>query len=301
MTTIMFNYIDLLHARTRALVEMAREEDLGERGDITSQLIGDRSGDVQFALVARQAGVLAGRLITPDILEMYDRRVELTWCPDYSDGSRFEAGDRLAVIAGPMAAILSAERVLLNFLQRLCAVASATRTYVDAVAGTGAKICDTRKTTPGWRILEKYAVTCGGGRNHRMGLHDAVLIKDNHLAGVGPERLAGTLFSMLNDAAALEPPPNFIEVEADTLDQVEQIFNVVGVDYVLLDNFSTADLAKAVALRDSLGLKGKVQLEASGGITLQTIHAVAESGVERISVGAITHSVPAIDLSLEAI
>lgn len=300
MGGIVFNEIDQLRERVRELAELARAEDLGTRGDITSQLLEDQTGDGRFALVARESGILAGRLIAADVLELYDRRIELTWSAGIVDGIRFERGARLAEIAGPATAILSAERVLLNFLQRLCGVATATRQYVDAVDGTKAKICDTRKTIPGWRVLEKYAVSCGGGRNHRMGLHDAILIKDNHLAGVELNRLAAVVFEMLNEALRLDPPATFVEVEADTIEQVEQIFAVVGVDYVLLDNFSLEDVKRAIECRDSLGLKGKVELEASGGITLETVGQVAKTGVDRISVGAITHSVSAIDLALEA-
>jgi nicotinate-nucleotide pyrophosphorylase (carboxylating) len=170
---------------------------------------------------------------------------------------------------------------------------------VDAVAGTEVKICDTRKTVPGWRILDKYAVRCGGGRNHRVGLYDAVLVKDNHLADVPGDRLAAAVSHLLDGAARLDPPPTFIEIEADTLEQVEQLFKLPGIDVILLDNFTTAQLRKAVRLRKSLGLVGKVRLEASGGVTLDQVRVLAETGVDRISVGAITHSAPAIDLSLE--
>ena len=200
-----------------------------------------------------------------------------------------------------MGPILSAERVLLNFLQRLCGIATLTGSFVDAAAGTDAAIYDTRKTAPGWRVLEKYAVRCGGGRNHRRGLFDAVLIKDNHLAGVDPDRLAGTVFEMLNRLSTSDAKPAFVEVEADSPDQVEALLTVVGIDVVLLDNFSVENLREAVATRDRLGLGGKVALEASGGVTLETVTAVAETGVDRISIGALTHSPRAIDLSLERV
>jgi len=291
----------LLRARVRVLAELARAEDLGTRGDITSQLLLPPAGEGPHRLVARQAGVLAGVRIAADVLEAYDRRIELAWVEGMEDGVRFEAGAELARILGPRLAILAAERVLLNFLQRLCGIATQTRTYMGAVEGTAARIYDTRKTTPGWRLLEKYAVRCGGGRNHRRGLDDAILVKDNHLAGVPTERLAAVIFDMLNQAATLTPPPAFVEVEADSLEQAEALFRVVGVDLVLLDNFSPADLRRAVELRDSLGLKGKVALEASGGVNLETVRTIAETGVDRISIGAITHSAPAVDLALEAV
>jgi len=295
-----FSDMDLLRTRVRELAEMARAEDLGDAGDISSRLLGEDVGPGEYRLVSRRAGVLAGCAVAGDILTTYDRWIELTWTQGVWDGSRFKIGAELARVRGPNGPILAAERVLLNFLQRLCGVATATRAYVDAVAGTPAKILDTRKTIPGWRVLDKYAVCCGGGRNHRMGLHDAVLIKDNHLAGIERERLAGVVFEMLNQAASLDPPPKFVEVEADTVEQAAEVFKVVGVDFVLLDNFKPADLRKVVKLRDSLGLKGKVRLEASGGITLDNVRTIAETGVERISVGAITHSAPAIDLALES-
>ncbi len=290
--------IDALRARTRQLAELARDEDLGA-GDITSALIGTNN-PAEFTLVARTRGVLAGRMIANDIIAVYSDSIDLRWTDAGGDGALVDAhSGLLALLRGPCQAVLEAERVLLNFLQCLSGIATATRAYVDAVAGTGAEIYDTRKTTPAWRVLEKYAVRCGGGRNHRMGLHDAILIKDNHLAGISTERLAGRVFDMLNAAAALEPQPAFVEVEADTIDQVRELFKVTGINVILLDNFSTDCLRRAVAERDSLNLRGKVALEASGGITLDTVRSVAATGVDRISVGAITHSAPALDLALE--
>ncbi|MFH0979975.1 MAG: carboxylating nicotinate-nucleotide diphosphorylase [Planctomycetota bacterium] len=225
--------------------------------------------------------------------------VEPAFQPVALDGTYFERTPvRLAILIGPNRSVLATERVLLNFLQRLCGVATLTRRYVDAVVGTTAKIYDTRKTTPGWRLLEKYAVRCGGGHNHRMGLYDAVLLKDNHLAGIPVERLSYAVFDMLNRAADLSPVPKFVEVEADSLEQLEELFKVVGIHIILLDNFGLDDLRRAVARRDALGLKGRVELEASGGITLANAAEVARTGVDRISVGALTHSATAVDLSL---
>jgi nicotinate-nucleotide pyrophosphorylase (carboxylating) len=292
---------DALLARLRELTELARSEDLGQRGDVTGQLLPAGAHDAEYRLAARQAGVLSGALVAGEVLQAYDRRIELSWTGPCEDGMRFEPGADLACIRGPNSSILAAERVLLNFLQRLCGIATATRAYVDAVAGTSARVYDTRKTTPGWRVLDKYAVRCGGGRNHRMGLYDAILIKDNHLADVPAERLATAVFEMLGQTASLNPPPTFVEVEVDTVEQAEQIFKVVGVDLVLLDNFSNKDLRRTVRLRNALGLKGKIELEASGGVSLETVRAIAETGVERISVGAVTHSVTAVDLSLERV
>jgi nicotinate-nucleotide pyrophosphorylase (carboxylating) len=292
--------LNALRERTRHLARLARDEDLG-RGDITSALVADE-GAGRFRVLFKQQGVFAGREIARTVLDVYDTDMTLHWLDAGGDGKLIDDPPvPIAEIAGPVATVLSAERVLLNFLQRLCGVATHTRSYVDAVAGARAVILDTRKTTPGWRLLEKYAVRCGGGRNHRMGLYDAILIKDNHLAPYRADQTAGALFAMLNKAAALEPPPKFVEVEADTLEQVEQIFSVVGVDVVLLDNFSLKDLRAAVELRDGLNLRGKVRLEASGGVTLETVGEVARTGVDYISVGAITHSATAVDLSLERI
>ncbi len=304
------------------LIELAKDEDLGA-GDLSTGLMADPDAPASFRLIAKQPGVFAGREIAPAILRAYDAATQINWTHWGCDGRAIRVvpvttgaagGDiqlaaqvigsvpaELATIRGPLGAILSAERVLLNFLQRLCGVATLTKTFVDAVAGTGAAIFDTRKTTPGWRKLEKYAVRCGGGCNHREGLFDAVLLKDNHLAGVETPQLAAIVFEMLNRRDAAGAKPTFVEVEADTLAQVEELLKVVGLDAILLDNFSLDDLRKAVALRDDLGLRGKVSLEASGGITLQNVRAVAETGVERISVGAITHSATALDLSMERI
>jgi nicotinate-nucleotide pyrophosphorylase (carboxylating) len=287
-------------AAARTLARLARDEDLGT-GDLTSLLL-EEEKQTRFDLWLKQPAVFAGQAVVGEILKVYDESIRIEWAAPAGatpDGVRFDRVPvRLATLTGPNRSVLAAERVLLNFLQRLCGIATLTRRYVDAVAGAGAKVYDTRKTIPGWRLLEKYAVRCGGGHNHRMGLYDAVLIKDNHLAGIPLERLSYTVFEMLNRAAALKPAPQFVEVEADTFEQVEQLLKVIGVNIILLDNFNLADLRRAVEHRDALGLKGRVALEASGGITLENIRAVAETGVDRISVGALTHSAAAVDLSL---
>ena len=283
------------------LIERAKEEDLGS-GDITSQLL-PASGRCECHLLARQAGVFAGKQIAEAVLHAYDSSLVIDWADGVDDGAEIaEPVPRiLATTSGPKQAMLSAERVLLNFLQRLSGIATRTRAYVDAVAGTNAKIYDTRKTTPGWRALEKYAVRCGGGYNHRMGLYDAILIKDNHLAGVPVEKLAMTLFELLNNAGSLAPPPKFVEVEVDTLAQLEEVFKVIGIHVVLLDNFDADQLRRAVALRNKLGLQGKVELEASGGITMSNAVTTAQTGIDRISIGALTHSVSSLDLAIEMI
>ncbi|MGB2984952.1 MAG: carboxylating nicotinate-nucleotide diphosphorylase [Phycisphaerae bacterium] len=283
------------------LIELAKCEDFGT-GDLSTDLIADPNVQAAFRLVAKQPGVFAGCEVALAVLRAYDESIRIDWTDLGHDGARMDTVPaELATIRGPLGVILSAERVLLNFLQRLSGIATLTRAYVDATAGTGAAIYDTRKTTPGWRKLEKYAVRCGDGCNHRQGLFDAVLIKDNHLAGVETQRLAGTVAQMLARLEAGGAKPAFVEVEADTLDQVDELLEVVGVDAILLDNFSLDDLREATANRDGCGLRGKVILEASGGITLDTVGAVAGTGVDRISVGAITHSATAIDLSLERV
>lgn len=286
------------HEDVAKLIALARHEDLGT-GDVTTGLLDDPNVRVTFRLVAKEPGVFAGREIAPAVVAAFDEAIELEWTDAGCDRATIDpVPAELAVIKGPLGPILSSERVMLNFLQRLCGVATLTREYVDAVAGTGAEIFDTRKTTPGWRKLEKYAVRCGGGRNHREGLFDAVLIKDNHLTGVPTPRLAQAVFEMLNRLDTSKAKPDFIEVEADSLAAAEELLKVVGIDSILLDNFTIDDLCRAVALRDERGLRGKVALEASGGITLATVRAVAETGVERISVGAITHSAVTLDLSM---
>ncbi len=295
--------LDMQAVRQQAarLAKMARDEDLGSRGDITSALIADME-PASFHLLGKACGVFAGREVAADVLSVFESRIRLHWMEPGQDGNRVvEPPTHLATLTGPLRAILSAERTLLNFLQRLSGVATATRRFVDAVAGTRAVVLDTRKTIPGWRCLDKYAVRCGGGRNHRLGLHDAVLLKDNHLVGIPVDRLAQEVDGMLLRLRELCPPPAFIEVEADRLEQVEVLLHVRGIDVILLDNLTPNELRRAVDLRNRHDLADTVQFEVSGGVTLETVRAVAETGVERISVGAITHSAAALDLSLERV
>jgi len=279
------------------LIDRAVAEDLGA-GDITSRIAADHSNGI-FHLVTRQAGLLCGTRIVEAVLNRYDEAIEIEWAPAVRDGRPLLVKQPLATLKGPSDEILSAERVMLNFLQRLCGVATLTHRFVEAVVGTAAKIYDTRKTTPGWRALEKYAVRCGGGHNHRMGLYDAILIKDNPLAGVPPDQLPRRLFDMLNAASQFERKPAFVEVEVDDLDQLDALFKVVGIDVILLDNFTLDRMRRAVEMRDALGLAGKIALEASGRVNLDTVRQVAQTGVDRIAVGALTHSPKAIDLALD--
>ncbi|MDM8007851.1 MAG: carboxylating nicotinate-nucleotide diphosphorylase [Phycisphaerae bacterium] len=276
------------------------EDSLAEDGvdrDITSLTTVDDAARGTARLVARQGGVFAGAVIFDLLREAYSHKLTVT--VNVQDGADMRMGDEIAVLAGPMQLLLGIERTLLNFLQRLCGVATLTRKYVDAVEGTQARIYDTRKTIPGWRQLDKYAVRCGGGRNHRMGLHDAILVKDNHLAGVSMDSLAVALFDMVREAAALTPPPAFIEVEVDTIEQLEEVFKVSGVDVILLDNFTLDQMRQAVKRRDELGLAGRVQFEASGGVDLSSVRGIAETGVERIAIGAVTHSAVALDVAMD--
>lgn len=285
----------------RCLIELARAEDLGA-GDISSSLLPDVDTDAAFDLLARVPGTLSGCEIAATILREYNADLNIEWPADMLDGASWSTSPMpLARLSGPLGAALAAERVLLNFLQRLCGVATLTRRYVDAVAGTSSKILDTRKTIPGWRKLDKYAVRCGGGFNHREGLFDAVLIKDNHLQGVEPRRLASFVFNLLNQLGESGAKPGFVEIEVDRPEQIEPLLSVVGVDIILLDNFTPDAVHAAVQLRDDAGLSGKVLLEASGGITLANVRRMAESGVDRISIGALTHSAVALDLGLDRV
>jgi nicotinate-nucleotide pyrophosphorylase (carboxylating) len=203
----------------------------------------------------------------------------------------------LGRIRGPMRSLLAAERVILNFLQHLSGVATQTQRFVRRIEGTGARIYDTRKTTPGLRLLEKYAVACGGGTNHRIGLFDAVLVKDNHIAGVAPKDLPAFLAPMTRTSRA-ESPKRIIEIEVESLEQFREILKV-DCDVILLDNMDCPKMTLAVEMRDRAGKKGVVELEASGGVTLETVRSIALTGVERISVGAITHSASALDIAMD--
>ncbi|MFQ5501995.1 MAG: carboxylating nicotinate-nucleotide diphosphorylase [Phycisphaerae bacterium] len=290
------------HDRLRTLLRLAREEDWGDSGDLTSLLLPETSLNAteRWELCARETGRFCGAKILPTLLESLAPEVGIGWMKPDADRLPVEAGETLVRLEGLVCQMLSAERTLLNFLQHLSGVATLTSRYVSAVAGTHAKIFDTRKTTPGLRDLERYAVRCGGGHNHRTGLYDAVLIKDNHLAGVPVNRLAHRLMEMLNRLNRLPSEPAFVEVECDTLEQFAELLKVVGIDVILLDNFKPEALKEAVAMRESAGLRGKVEMEASGRAKLESVRTIAQTGVDRIAVGAITHSAPILDLGLDA-
>jgi len=287
----------------RQLVRLAVREDLDRGFDWTTLALVAEGTRGRADVVAREAGVVAGLRAVPVIFDEMD--VNIQWRPLCEDGDAIDETTVLAGIEGVARDLLTCERLLLNLLGRLSGVATLTRNYVEAVAGTGAKIYDTRKTTPGWRRLEKYAVHCGGGANHRTGLFDAVLVKDNHLA-VGSQadqpmspreavqRAQRFVAEMLPEGNARDSV--IIEVEVDTLEQLADVLPAEP-DIILLDNMPRDVLRQAVALRDERA--PEVQLEASGGINLSTVRAVAECGVERISVGALTHSAVSLDVALD--
>jgi nicotinate-nucleotide pyrophosphorylase (carboxylating) len=273
-----------------SVVRAALAEDLGRAGDITSAACIDAGASFSATFAARKAGVLAGLACARLAIRALDPTANFE--ATAADGARLAAGTAIVRVRANARALLSAERVALNLLGRLSGVATLTRAYVDAVAGIGAAIIDTRKTTPGLRALEKYAVRCGGGVNHRFGLDDAILIKDNHVAACGGVGAA------IRRARAAAGHLVKIEAEVDGLAQLDEAL-AEAPDVIMLDNFSLADLAAAVArARGRAG--GRVVLEASGGVSLESVRAIAETGVDVISVGALTHSAPALDIGLDA-
>lgn len=278
----------------RRLVEMALAEDLGSVGDLTSRALIPPAMQGTVNVVARADGILAGLPVARLVYEQLDPSV--TWSARLSDGTRVTRGAIAATAAGPLQSLLSGERTALNFLMRLSGVATLTRKFVDAAAGNRAVILDTRKTLPGWRGLDKYAVRAGGGSNHRMGLFDGCLIKDNHLAAWRSQQSHPSIAAAVEAARKNIPASIPIEVEVDTLEQLQDAL-VAKPEIVLLDNMDLATLRASVQLRDRV--TPNVRLEASGGVNLETVAAIAATGVDRISVGAITHSAPALDLAFD--
>lgn len=285
-------------SRLATLLRLALDEDLGEVGDVTTSALVPPDARARAAIVARAEGVVAGLPVVRAVLEMSDAMAALGAEFVARDGDRCRRGDVLVRFDGPLALLLPLERTMLNALGRLCGIASLTRRFVDEVAGTKARVCCTRKTLPGWRDLEKYAVRCGGGTLHRIGLYDAMLVKDNHLGAVPPGEL-GSALAAAAKAARRRHELRFVEVEVDSLEQLRVVLAIEPglVDIVLLDNFDLAMLRAAVAMRDACG--ARVELEASGGVKLETVRAIAETGVERISSGAITHSAIALDVAID--
>ncbi|PHQ80239.1 MAG: nicotinate-nucleotide diphosphorylase (carboxylating) [Phycisphaera sp.] len=279
----------------RRLLEIARDEDIGHaRLDLTATVTGSDSGTTTARIILGQDAVIAGLAAIPEVLDVFGTSIELR--PNLGDGQRGEAGSVVAELAGPLDQIVTVERTILNLLGRLSGIATLTAEYV-ARAGEGVCVLDTRKTTPGMRVLEKYAVRCGGGVSHRLGLHDAVLIKDNHIAHIPDEKLAAWITKAASKAR--EHECKFFEVEVDTLEQFENLLRVERglIDYVLLDNMNSKEMRQAVAMRDFA--KSGIKLEASGGVRLETIAGIAASGVDRISVGAITHQAVTADVRLD--
>jgi nicotinate-nucleotide pyrophosphorylase (carboxylating) len=272
----------------KRLVERALEEDLG-RGDVTSDVLVPSDVRASAMLRSRAAGVVAGRDLLARVFTTVDSQVDCVAL--IRDGDAVVSGQELVVISGPARSLLRAERVALNFLQRLSGIATLTSRYVEAARGTRARIVDTRKTTPGLRALEKYAVRAGGGFNHRRDLSDAMMIKDNHLAVIGARGLS--LIDAVKQARESLPHTLKIEIEVDRLDQIPEAV-AAGADIILLDNMSIADLRTAVGMID-----GRALIEASGGVNLSTVSEIAATGVDIISVGALTHSAPALDIGLD--
>ncbi|MGD0017525.1 MAG: carboxylating nicotinate-nucleotide diphosphorylase [Verrucomicrobiia bacterium] len=272
----------------QAIVRAALAEDVGA-GDITTEAAIPSDARAEAAIVAKEPCVVAGLALVEAVFHELNSKVQIKLL--VNEGDIVAKGTRVCSLAGSARAILTGERTALNFLQRLSGIATLTREFVEAVAGTKAKILDTRKTTPTLRLLEKYAVAAGGGTNHRMGLFDAIMIKDNHrviLARLGPKALGRVV------AVARKNHPEVpIIIEADTLEQVEEAI-VAGADHILLDNMTSDELREAVKL-----VAGRAKTEASGGVRLANVRAIAETGVDYISVGALTHSAPAVDFSLE--
>ena len=273
----------------------ALEEDTRRPGDVTSDSIIEPSQTARAVIIARNGGVLAGMEAARRLFQTHFHGELMAVC---SDGAAITSRATIARVEGHLRQILKLERVTLNLLGRLCGIATLTRQYVDAVSGTKAVICDTRKTTPGMRNLEKYAVRCGGGTLHRTGLFDAALYKDNHLAGIGLDQLSSRLTAAIQSARSAHVL-RFVEVEVDTLDQLREILKLEPglVDMVLLDNMTDLHLRDAVALRDRHNQR--ILLECSGGVRLERVRAIAETGVDRISVGAITHSAPWLDIGMD--
>jgi len=269
------------------LIAAALSEDIGT-GDVTANAVIAEGVQARFAFVAREPMVAAGFALLPGLFAMLDPTVHVELAAE--EGEEVAPGQRLAIIEGPARALLAGERTALNFVQRMSGVATLASRYVEAIEGTGARIVDTRKTIPGWRLLDKYATSCGGAQNHRIGLYDGVLIKDNHIA------IAGSITMAVERARAETPLLTKIEVECDTLAQVREAV-AAGADMILLDNMDPGSLREGVALARA----AHIATEASGNVSLETVRAIAETGVDYISVGKLTHSAPAVDIGLDAI
>lgn len=288
----------------KELIQLARREDLGPAGDdVTSRLTLPADQIAVGTLLQKDVGVVCGLPIVEMVCRAYDERLRVEMIPGFHmeiiEG-RFsdQRITPLLRVRGPIRSLLSAERVILNFVQHMSGVATQKQRFVRRIAGTRAKIYDTRKTRPGFRALDKYAVRSGGGFNHRIGLYDGILAKDNHLAGVAVRDLKDWATRIVSQSRA-EDPSRLIEIEVTTLEQFQELLKVDGIHVILLDNMDCPRMESAVQMRDAGGRRGQLDLEASGGVTLETVRPIAMTGVERIAVGAITHSAPALDISFE--
>lgn len=284
----------------RRLLELARDEDLGPRegGDVTSRSIIPDSARSEMILHTREGGVCAGLRAVPLLLDVF--AADASFTPALADGDEFPKDAALGALEGRTRDLLAVERTLLNLIGRCCGVATRTRAFVRAVEGTGAAICETRKTLPGHRALDKYSCRCGGATLHRLALHDAALYKDNHLAHVPLDELPARLADAAAKARAAAPL-RFVEVEVDSLEQLERVLTLPRgvIDIILLDNMTLGSLRRAVALRGVS--EARPLLEASGGVRLETVRDIAATGVDRISVGSLTHGAPSLDVGLDAV
>ncbi len=286
----------------RDLIQLAKREDNGN-DDVTSRLLVPEDKIGVGTLMQKETGIACGLPIVEMVCRAYDERLRVEQIPGFHmeliEGRFSDARTTpLLRIRGPMRSLLAAERVILNFLQHMGGVATQTQRFVRRVAGTQAKIYDTRKTIPGLRMLDKYAVRCGGGMNHRIGLFDGLLVKDNHLAAV-PLRELSNFLSQTIARSRSENPARFVEVEVDNIEQLREVLKVDGMNAILLDNMDCPTMEQAVSLRNASARKGSVDLEASGGVTLETVRQIALTGIERIAVGALTHSAIALDIGLD--
>ena len=285
----------------KGIVQLAIKEDIGD-GDITSNIFIPDDSESEGALIAKEAGIVAGLPVAGYVLLQIDK--DLIFTSNIEDGSRVERGTEIARVKGLTISLLSAERVVLNFLQRLSGIATATNRFAEKVKGYKVQIMDTRKTTPGWRYLEKYAVRVGGGVNHRMGLYDHILIKDNHLKIMESEKENGAIVRLVKKARKQIENGTLIEAEVEDLSQVKDVADA-GVDIILFDNIEPSKIRKAINMvkeyeKNQGARTGKAILtEASGNITIQNVEDYAKAGVDRISIGAITHSARALDISFE--
>ena len=282
-----------IHGAAKLLTRMSLQEDLRETGDLTCQATIPSDLQATVNIVSREAGVLCGLPILPLVFE--ELSSDVSWKLTATDGQPIERGSVIASITGPVRSLLTGERTVLNFMTHLSGIASQTARFVEQVRGTRAVILDTRKTLPGYRLLQKYAVRCGGGTNHRMGLYDGILIKDNHLAARGESSCAAAVADARAYMASIAAHAK-IEIEVDSLSQLRDALNEKP-EIVLLDNMPHEMLREAVAIRDARS--HETLLEASGGVNLQTVRAIAESGVDRISIGSLTHSSPSLDLGFD--